>query len=194
MGFFFFFQLARNVCAFGSATGVSSATADISASRSLRETLCTWTAVHLMQLNMMRPQPPLPPRSPGCSRHLLLAVGLVGWAGGHYGLLEALHTPLHGAAHVPAHHIGTPVPEERERQGYKQELQHTRNCDKHLSGKNCADSSGLVTERFNDLGNKKHQNQVVKLYLAFPYRLRHFTEVFLHLFFFLSRLVILVYQ
>lgn len=52
---------------------------------------------------------------PGCSRHLLLAVGLVGWAGGHYGLLEALHTPLHGAAHVPAHHIGTPVPEERDK-------------------------------------------------------------------------------
>jgi len=55
------------------------------------------------------------PSSPGCSRHFLLAVGLVGWAGGHHGLLEALHTPLHRAAHVLAHHIGAPVPEERGR-------------------------------------------------------------------------------
>lgn len=55
-----------------------------------------------------------PPNTvPGCSRHLLLAVRLVGRARGHDGLLEALHTPLHGAAHVPAHHIGAPVPEER---------------------------------------------------------------------------------
>lgn len=68
-----------------------------------------------MHLNM-NPQPLLP----GCSRHLLLAVGLVGWAGGHHGLLEALHTPLHGAAHVLLHHIGAPVPEE----GDKQRLKH----------------------------------------------------------------------
>lgn len=41
---------------------------------------------------------------------MLLAVGLVGRAGGHHWLLEALHAAVHGAAHVPAHHKGAPVP------------------------------------------------------------------------------------
>lgn len=53
-------------------------------------------------------QPPL--LLPGCSHHLLLAVGLVGRAGGHHRLLEALPIPLHDAAHVPLHHIGAPIP------------------------------------------------------------------------------------
>lgn len=92
---------------------------------SLGETFCIRTAVCLKHFNMMHPSAPSP-MLPGCSRHLLLAVGLVDWAGGHYGLLEALHTSLHGAAHVPAYHIGTPVPEERGR--IKQKLQYTCTC------------------------------------------------------------------
>lgn len=47
---------------------------------------------------------------PGCSRHMLLAIGLVGRAGGHHRLLEARPIPLHHATHVPLHHIGAPVP------------------------------------------------------------------------------------
>lgn len=62
---------------------------------------------------VMQP-PPLPPR---CSRHLRLAVGLVGRAGHHHGLLEALYAPLDAAAHVLVHHIGTPVPAEGENRG-----------------------------------------------------------------------------
>lgn len=65
--------------------------------------------VRLMHLNM-HPHP-LPLCSPRCSRHLLLAVRLIRWAGGHHRLLEALHTPLHGTAHILVHYIGAPVPE-----------------------------------------------------------------------------------
>lgn len=55
---------------------------------------------------------PLPGLS-SYSRHLLLAVGLVGRAGGHHRFLEALNIPLHDTAHVPLNHIGAPVPVDR---------------------------------------------------------------------------------
>lgn len=77
---------------------------------------------HSLQRDAPSASPPHPHTLHECLRHLLLAIGLVDWAGGHYGLLEALHASLHGAANVPAHHIGTPVPEERGR--VRQALQY----------------------------------------------------------------------
>lgn len=58
------------------------------------------------------------PFSPVRSRHLLLAVGLVNRAGGHDGLLEAIHTVLYGTTQVSAHDVGAPVPV-KEKQDYR---------------------------------------------------------------------------